>query len=267
MHRAHVMLRVRRQDSPEAMPYFDEFRVTLAPRLTIAEALDGIALHPMTTRGERVTPIAYTWGCAGLGCVSCMLVAARRPVAACETLLEEVVEPGGQLVLEPLGKLGVIRDLLVDSGRLRNERVKLGGFSTPEEPASPLLATDASSLRLSPLGELLSRCTRCGACVEACPETRAEGGFVGAAAFVASQLADARDLESESAAAHVATSLLATARATRRSNRHLALAHAGGIHECGDAQRCLAVCPVHLPLDEVLGRAARDAIAQSFRRR
>jgi succinate dehydrogenase / fumarate reductase iron-sulfur subunit len=231
------------------MSYWESFEVQLAPRLTIAEVLDRLALSPITAHRERVTPIAYTWGCAGPGCVSCMLVANGRPVPACETLVEEFVEGGGTLALEPMAKLGVVRDLLVDGSRLRETRAHLRAWlgddkDRSEDKTAPTVPTA--------IAEVLSRCTRCGACVEACPETRQQGGFVGAAAIVASQLADAREGARSSSAG--------------RSGRHIALTFAGGIHECGDAQRCLEACPAELPLDEILGQAARDALRHAFRR-
>ena len=257
--RAGITLRIRRQDTRAAMPHWEVFEVPLAPRLTLAEVLDRLAFLPLNARRERVAPVSYTWGCTGPGCVSCMLIAARRPVPACETLVEELVAGGGTLVLEPMAKLGVVRDLLVESQKLRGARAQLHAFTTPAAPNDTALDSTANAPALSPIGLLLSTCTRCGACIEACPETRTGGGFVGAAAIVASQLADARDLaQSESQSAlHTST--------TAHTNRHLALAYEGGIHECGDARQCVAVCPAKLPLDEVLGRASRDAFIATFR--
>jgi succinate dehydrogenase / fumarate reductase iron-sulfur subunit len=215
--------------------------------MTIAEALDTIALRPHTTRGDRVAPIVYTSGCAPLACGACTILASGRPSAACTTLVSEVAPKRGALVLEPQAKLGVVRDLLVDDTNVRTRIARLGA-SVPDASGLPNAAA-ALAFADPDLAFALSRCTRCGACIQACPETRAAGGFVGAAAVAASRLVD-----------------LHGSGARARDRRHAALSEPGGIHECGQAQNCLEVCPEGLPLDDVLALAARAARASFFGR-
>jgi succinate dehydrogenase / fumarate reductase iron-sulfur subunit len=232
-----LLLEVRRQDGPRALGHWEPYTVKLAPRMTIAEALDGLATQA-TRRGEIVAPVVYTWGCVGPGCGSCTMLANGRPVAACNTLVGEVRPRRGALRLEPLDKFEIVRDLLVDLGRMREATTRLRAWTVPAEG-------EATVADLA-LARALSRCTRCGACVQACPETRAHGGFVGAAAVAASRLVD-----------------LHSGGAPTRRDRHQALTEPGGIHECGRAQNCLEVCPEGLPLDDVLDRAAANA-SKSF---
>ncbi len=264
-----VRLRVRRRDGRGGLPYWDEFEVRSAPRMTLAEALDAVALLPVTLRGERVAPVAYTWGCSGSGCGSCTVVAAGRPVVACATLLSQVTARG-RVELEPLAKLGVVRDLLTHGTRLRDAEARLAAAADPRAYRDALDAGSdedgdrhddddaeraaAPAFRDAALAFALARCTRCGACIEACPETRppsAEGteGFAGAAAVAASAL---WDLHPSGDAA--------------RTARHRRSTEPGGIHECGLAQNCLEVCPEGLPLDEVLALAFRNARGVFWRR-
>ena len=249
---ARVTLRVRRQDAAGGLPYWESFSAALAPRMTVAEALDAVALEPMTRRGERVAAVAYTWGCMGPGCGSCMVLAAGQPVAACATLVSDVAPKRGVLKLEPLDKLGIVRDLLVRGTRMAEATARLRAWLVPEGDAklakrpSPASIHAVAGRGVSAFA--LARCTGCGACVQACPEAKGEHGFVGAAAFAASALVDFN-----------------AAGANNRDERHAALSTPGGIHECGQSQNCLEGCPEGLPLDDVLAAAAHDASASFWR--
>jgi succinate dehydrogenase / fumarate reductase iron-sulfur subunit len=126
-------------------------------------------------------------------------------------------------LLEPLSKFPLLRDLSVDRDAMRTALTRAHAhFSAPISAGA-----DPGALAT------LDRCTGCGACVEACPETSSRDEFVGPAA-----LNDARflnELAGESG---------------RRRTRLAHVMGTGGVASCGKAQNCVEACPDQIPLFE-----------------
>jgi succinate dehydrogenase / fumarate reductase iron-sulfur subunit len=220
-----VWLRVRRQDAPdrpETLRY-EEFDVAVDPGDSVSAALHALREHPVTRDGRTVAPVAFESACRSAGCGACALLVNGRARLACRTSLESVRPKRGPIVLEPLSKLPLVRDLLVDKSPTRERLVRAHAFASAELGRAP-----------SGIAEL-DRCTECGACLEACPETGRERPFVGPAALHEVHLLNRLDV--------------AEARA-----RLDAAMQSGGVAECGKARNCVEVCPERLPLfDSILG--------------
>lgn len=221
-----TVLRIQRQDSPSAPETlrFEEFQVEDGPGDSIATALFSVRQRPVTTDGQRVAPVAFESACRADGCGACTLLVNGHVRSACRTLLADARPKRGPVVLAPLSKFPLVRDLVVDRSRLRAARKKLGAW-LEEPPAAhvPLALAE------------LDRCTECGACFEACPETSA-GRYVGAAA-----LNEVRLLNELAAGAPAQG---------RRLDASMA---DGGVAGCGKAQVCIEVCPERIPLfDSIL---------------
>ena len=154
-------LRILRQDAPNR-PETRRWEVRAVPpdAVTVADAL---AAHPEITWDDR---------CTWPSCGTCMMVIAGRARPACSTSIARVADGKGVVTLAPLGGLVLRRDLWVDRERL------LDGIAS----MSPWLDEPAEPPQREPFAPF-ARCTRCGACLDACPEVRAGGPFVGAAAF------------------------------------------------------------------------------------
>lgn len=221
-----TVLRIQRQDSPSApeTQRFEEFEVEERPGDSIATALLSVRRRPVTTDGQRVAPIAFESTCRADGCGACTLLVNGHVRSACRTLLADARPKRGPVVLAPLSKFPLVRDLVVDRGRLRTARKRVHAWlgDAPVDHAPRALAE-------------LDRCTECGACFEACPETRA-GRYVGPAA-----LNEARLLNELAAGAPA-------------QGRRLEASMAGdGVASCGKAQVCIEVCPERIPLfDSIL---------------
>jgi succinate dehydrogenase / fumarate reductase iron-sulfur subunit len=108
----------------------------------------------------------------------------------------------------------------------------------------------------------LSECMTCGCCVEACPQyskievTQQEGESD--AAFAAREKAS-YDLGFVGPHA-ISQVMLFNTHPTGKMNaneRTDALMEEGGLHICGNAQNCVAVCPKHIPLTTSIARAGR----------
>jgi succinate dehydrogenase / fumarate reductase iron-sulfur subunit len=236
----HV-LRQEAAERPESQRW-DRFRVRLTPRMTIAAALFAIERDPLTIDGRAVAPVVWEASCRPRACACCALNANGHVRIACSSLLRDVSPKGKAVKLTPLGSFALIRDLLVDRTRMADAARRLHAWSTPSETTT----TPSSAQARAQLS--LSRCTLCGACVEACPETSAGGGFVGAAAIAGNELA------ARYGGADPATT-------------SAALLQDGALEGCERSFNCLAVCPEGLPLDDAIGDAARRATRRWLLRR
>jgi succinate dehydrogenase / fumarate reductase iron-sulfur subunit len=164
-----------------------------------------------------------------------------RPRQACTTRLEAVSPKGKPVVLAPLSKFPVIRDLVVDRSRLFDDYSRVHAWievdslrsRDPEPPRAPGEGTR---------DDAFSRCTSCGACLEACPQYGEHSEFVGAAA-----LNQVHRLNQEPLGRH-----------DRRERLHAVMAP-GGVADCGKAQNCVEVCPVGVPLVDSIQHVSRDA--------
>jgi succinate dehydrogenase / fumarate reductase iron-sulfur subunit len=218
-----VTVRVRRQAGRGAASHWETFSVERVAAMTVAAALDAVAADPLTTDGVAVAPVAWASACTWPACGVCAMVINGRARIACATPVEEVAPPGKVLVLAPLAGFPVRRDLWVDRGRLRADALRMGARSGDGGDAAAIAPFD--------------RCTRCGVCLDACPETREGAAFAGPYAF---------------GAAHAA-------RLSGGGDRAALLAR-GGIAECGHAQNCVEACPEGVPLGEALGESSRWAL-------
>jgi succinate dehydrogenase / fumarate reductase, iron-sulfur subunit len=229
-----LRLRIRRQESadrPETRRWL-EVEVNVPAGATVATAL---------RRAERIEPIAWEYGCLEGECGACTLLVNGRVRQACTTRIDEIAPRAKSLVLEPLSKFPVIADLVVDRGVLRGVLERVRGWLDVEPLDSP-----PSGDRLAPQEQRLllatSRCSDCGACLEACPEWGEHGDFVGAAA-----LNQVRRLA------------LVPAGKLQRAERLEAVMAPGGVSDCGKAQNCVEVCPLAVPLVDSIQTLSREA--------
>jgi len=220
-----VWLRVRRQDAPDRpeTARYEEFDIAVEPGDTLSTALHALREQPVTRDGRRVAPVAFESACRGAGCGTCALLVNGRARLACRTSLESVRPKRGPIVLEPLSKLPLVRDLVVDKSPMQARLLQVRAFASAElGPAPQGIAA-------------LDRCTECGACLDACPETGSERPFVGPAALHEAHLLNRLD-------------------PTRARERLDAAMQGGGVAECGKARNCVDVCPERIPLfDSILG--------------
>jgi succinate dehydrogenase / fumarate reductase iron-sulfur subunit len=54
-----VIIKIKRQDSPNSKPYWDEFELPYKPGRNVISALMEIAANPVTRDGKNSTPITY----------------------------------------------------------------------------------------------------------------------------------------------------------------------------------------------------------------
>jgi succinate dehydrogenase / fumarate reductase iron-sulfur subunit len=188
------------------------------------------------SNAERA-PLVFESGCLEALCGSCTLVVNGRVQKACITRLSSL---GAKVTLEPLSKFPVVRDLVVDRTRMLDalDRVTQPGTSRG-------LASDDSekvSSQQQELSYVLSRCSSCGACLEACPQYSKGGDFVGAALLnhVRRRHLHAHD---KGEAASLVESVMTE----------------GGVADCGKAQNCVEACPLDVPTVDSIQHVAGEA--------
>ena len=119
MDKKTIRFKIKRQDGPDASPYWEEFEIPWAPKHNVVSSLMEIRRNPVNAKGEKVRPVVWDSNCMEEVCGACTMIINGRVGQACSTLVETLPQP---IVLEPMSKFPVVRDLLVD----RRVRVALG---------------------------------------------------------------------------------------------------------------------------------------------
>lgn len=266
-----IRVRVLRQDAPGRESYWERHEVPYEPNMNIISVLQKIAAKATSADGRAVPPVAWDCSCLEEVCGSCTMLVNGRTRMACSSLVDKLlVENADEIVIEPMTKFPVVRDLVVDRRRLFRslERVKAwvpvdGSYDQGPGPRiSPKEQEDAYPL---------STCISCGCCLEACPQftkidvvrrddesqeefdarrkAAFDKGFLGAHAISQAMLFNA----------HPTGGMIA-------DERLKSLTSQGGIQMCGNAQNCVAVCPKQIPLTRSIARAGRAATLWAIKR-
>jgi succinate dehydrogenase / fumarate reductase, iron-sulfur subunit len=238
-------LRIRRQDRPDGRPYWQTFRTPWRPNHNVLSALMALREDPVTIDGERVDPVVWEHNCMEEVCGACAMVINGLPRMACSTLVDGLAQP---IVLEPLPKFPVVRDLLVDRSRIDEGLKRVKAWIEIDGAWD----THTGAPRISP-GEwaesyLYSRCMSCGCCMAACPQVTRRGDFLGPAVIAQVRLMNAHP----------------TGRYDRTARLH-AIMGDGGLSDCGNAQNCVRVCPKEIPLTTAIGELGRQVTGQLLR--
>ncbi len=243
-----VIIRIKRQDTPESKPYWQEFELPHRPGMNVTSSLMDIAANPVTRDGKPTTPVTYDSNCLEEVCGSCAMIINGQAKMACSALIDKLKQP---ITLEPFSKFPVVRDLAVDRSVLF-ENLKKTKSWVPVDGTYDLGPGPRQSPQEQEQAYPLSRCISCCCCMEACPQFNDSTGFVGAATISQVRLFNSHPTGKE-----------------LKIDRLDALMGDGGIQECGYAQNCVEVCPKDIPLTksiaDVGGQVMWQAIKNFFR--
>lgn len=167
-----MKVRILRQCSPEDKQHWETFDYNGPEDASVAAVLDYINYNDdiETDAGERTTRIIWDCSCLQGICGACAMVINGRPALACETLLRDL--NCDELVLRPLRKFPVIRDLMVDRSSIQENLRKSGMF---------IGEYSGSDSREHEQQYSVSKCLKCGLCLEVCPNYTDGKTFFGAA--------------------------------------------------------------------------------------
>jgi len=225
-----VTLEIKRQDGPGQKPYWQKFEIAWRPHMNVVSALMEIQKRPVTVRGEKVTPVVWECVCLEEVCGSCTMLVNGRVRQSCSAMVDAIAPRGETIVLAPMTKFPVVRDLVVDRARMFEDLKRIHAW-IQLDGSHALGPGPRQSQSNQETAYPLSRCMTCGCCLEACPQIHPGSDFVGPAALNQVRLFN-----------------LHPSGAMHAGERLDAVMGDGGVEGCGKAQNCVKVCPKEIPL-------------------
>ena len=237
-----IQLRIRRQNRPDSHSYWQEFEIPYRTGHNVGSALREIRMTPVTKSGDVVPPVVWEFNCMEEVCGACSMVVNGVPRQACSALVDTLTQP---IVLEPLSKFPVVRDLLVDRDKIFAGLKKTKAWIEIDGAWDVHVGAPRISPHEWAESYLYSRCMSCGCCMEACPQFAPDRAFLGPAVLGQVLLKNNHP----------------TGRYNKEERLHAIMAE-GGLSDCGNAQNCVRVCPKEIPLTTAIGRLGRQVSGQ-----
>lgn len=249
-----IRFRIKRCDGPGKPSRWETFKVPVEPGANVTSCLQWIAAHPVTADGTQSTPVVYESGCLEEVCGSCTMLINGMVRQSCSCLIDEYAPADGdEIVLEPMSKFPVVRDLWVDRQRMF-ETLKRVNAWVPIDGTYSLGGGPKESSEVQATRYVLSTCMTCGCCVEACPQYNLEEdpenwseAFIGPASISQARLFNLHETGKQ-----------------LKKDRLAQLMGPGGVSDCGNAQNCVKVCPKHIPLTESIAAMGRAVTIHSI---
>jgi succinate dehydrogenase / fumarate reductase iron-sulfur subunit len=251
-----VIFRIKRCEGPGKASRWEEFKVPIPSGANVISCLQYIAANPTTVQGQKSTPVVWDSGCLEEVCGACTMVINGRVRQSCSALIDDYApQEGDVMVLEPMSKFPIVRDLWVDRSRLFHNLKRVKAWvpidGTYDLGAGPREQPESQATRYK-----LSECMSCGCCLEACPQFNVEENqaawdtsFIGAHAISQARLFNE----------HGTGQIL-------KDDRLDVLMAKGGVNDCGNAQNCVKVCPKHIPLTESIAAIGRAVTIHSLKK-
>lgn len=226
-------IRIKRQENKEAKPFWQEFEIEAEGELSIAAMLNELnARQKLTDKsGKEAEPISWECGCMVKKCGACAMRINGLPELACSTFLQSL--KGKVIVLEPLSKFPVVKDLIVDRSVVFENLKKINLW----------LESDAYMTEYThEIRYQSARCLMCGCCLEVCPNFDFGKDFAGAIAPVNAY----RILNEEQDTSH-------HEQIAEKYRKHY-------FEGCGKSLSCQNICPAGIPVEELMVRSNAAAV-------
>ncbi len=240
-----IELRILRQDTADSAPYWEEFKVPESGRnMNVIACLMEIQLRPVNKAGKKVNPVVWESNCLEEVCGACSMVINGRPRQACSALVGHLARP---IVLRPLSKFKVVRDLVVDRSPMFQALSKVRAWMPMDGtydlgPGPKISAAQAERIYT------FARCMTCGCCMEACPQYGPASDFIGPAPLAQANLFNQHG-----------------SGALNKEERLAQVMDRGGVADCGKAQNCAKACPKEIPLTEAIAELSLETTKQMFK--
>jgi succinate dehydrogenase / fumarate reductase iron-sulfur subunit len=231
---AEYTLKLRRYDpqSGEA-PYYEEFQIDLEPHRSVLEAI-------LKVKAEQDGSVGIRCSCRAAICGSCGVRINGKPGLACHTHLEHAAKTGvnadGRTILvEPMGNMPVIKDLIVDMDAVhwkKIQRVTPWLINKQPVPEREYVVPHENMVDVTQS----MACIQCGACVSDCLSMEVDPLFVGPAASAKAYrfVGDPRDAEQYERLKDLA------------EDPH-------GIYDCTHCFNCIDACPKGVaPMNQIM---------------
>jgi succinate dehydrogenase / fumarate reductase iron-sulfur subunit len=230
-------LKVRRyQPETGEGPYWQEFKVDLDPDLSV---LDGL----LQVRDRQDGTLVVRCSCRAAICGSCGTKVNGQSTLACKTQIAEAQENADRrstngtapIVVEPMGNMPVVKDLVTDMESTHWEKIRrVTPWLLPEgdPPEREYVVPPESMIDITQS----MACIQCGACVSSCLSMEADPEFIGPAALAKAYrfVGDPRDSQTKERLYDLA------------QDPH-------GIYDCTHCFSCIDACPKGVaPMDQIM---------------
>ncbi|MGB2711812.1 MAG: succinate dehydrogenase/fumarate reductase iron-sulfur subunit [Conexibacter sp.] len=178
---AEYTLKLRRYDPQSGdAPYYEEFQVDLEPHRSVLEAI-------LQVKAEQDGSVGIRCSCRAAICGSCGVRINGRPGLACHTHLDKAAKTGVNadgttILVEPMGNMPVIKDLIVDMDAVHWQKIqRVTPWLINKEPI-PEREYIVPHENMVDVTQTMA-CIQCGACVSDCLSMEVDPLFVGPAAL------------------------------------------------------------------------------------
>lgn len=221
-------------------PFYKEYKVPVSRYTRVLEALLWIKENVDST-------LNFRYSCRMAMCGSCGMLINGKQRLACKTLVKDI--DSEVILVEPLPKYPVVRDLVVDMSIFFVKHRMVKPFllrEDKEEQENPTQAYRQTPAELENF-EKYARCIMCGCCSSACPNFDSQWGYLGPQALAQAYryIADSRD--------------------EGFNERYGILTSNAGIWRCHFAGECSEVCPKEIDVAEALQLLRRKLVLKPRR--
>ncbi len=228
---AEFTLRLRRYD-PEGgdAPYWDEHTIDLEPHRSVLEGI-------LQAKARFDGSIGIRCSCRAAICGSCGVRINGQPGLACHTHLDKARSSSkdGTIVVEPMGNMPVIKDLVVDMDAVHWRKVqRVTPWLINKEPI-PEREYVVPHENMVDVTQPMA-CIQCGACVSDCLSMEIDPDFIGPAALAKAYrfVGDPRDAEQEARLRDLSED-------------------PAGIYDCTHCFKCIDACPKDVaPMSQIM---------------
>lgn len=236
-----IDFKIQRRENLDASAHWETFSIPYRRNLNVISALMEIRKNPVTKDGRQTTPPVWDMSCLEQVCGICTMVIDGKVRQSCSALVDDLLLASGSntISLQPMSKFPNVRDLKVDRSRMFDHLKQVNAWieldGTHDLGPGATMSNEKAQERYA-----YSRCMTCGCCLEACPQYH-DDNYIGPQAIAQARYQNMHP----------------TGKITIEE-RLEGLMQQDGITNCGNAQNCVQVCPMSIPLTRAIYETNRD---------